>query len=332
MKLLRAALCHSLPSGPLPERIPLLPLPDGKGRVRGADGRTWTLPPAAELVAAFNRPLPLDFNHSTELAAPKGGPSPAAGWITALEPGSGGDDAYLYGRVEWTPAGETAVNNREYRFFSPVFLHSKGAEQRIARITSAALHNQPNFDLALNSAFASADDEDVPMKKILAALGLKEDTSEDDAVTAINALQSEKQTALNAAQAQPSLDKFVPRADHDAALERATNAEQALADERKKQTDAEIDAEIDAALQAGKITPATKDYHRAACQREGGLAEFRKYVESAPTVADGGAKPPPDPGKSGELTDAQRALCAQMGISEEDYQKSLAAVTGTAAA
>ena len=330
MDKLLAALCVSLPvTGTLPERIPLLPLPDTQGRVRGADGRTWTLPPADALIAAFNQPLPLDVNHSTELSAPKGGDSPAFGWITGLEPGD--DAAYLYGRVEWTPRGKRAVNNREYRFLSPVFLHTKDTGRRVVRITSAALTNSPNFALALNSAFA--DDEDPTMlKEILAALGLKEDASAQDAITAINTLQTDKQKALNAAE-QPSLDKFVPRGDYDAALERATNAEQKLAEQHKAQHDAEIDTEIKAALKAGKITPATEDYHRASCQREGGLDAFRKYVAAAPTVADGTATPPPDEAaKGGHLTDAQRALCAQMGISEEDYQKSLTALSGTAAA
>ena len=40
-------------------------------------------------------------------------------------------------------------------------------------------------------------------------------------------------------------------------------------------------AEIEAALGAGKITPATVEYHKASCRQDGGLERFRDFVKAA---------------------------------------------------
>lgn len=45
-----------------------------------------------------------------------------------------------------------------------------------------------------------------------------------------------------------------------------------------------VDAEIDAALSARKITPASVEYHRAACADAEGLDRFRAFVRGAPAI------------------------------------------------
>src|SRR5581483_2356280 len=73
--------------GAAPDEIMLLP-PGASIATR--DGRgPWKVPNAAALAArsiedAGGR-LPIDENHATDLAQPRGAPSPARGWITAIE-------------------------------------------------------------------------------------------------------------------------------------------------------------------------------------------------------------------------------------------------------
>ncbi|MGH3805023.1 MAG: phage protease, partial [Pseudonocardiaceae bacterium] len=127
-------------------------------------------------------------------------------------------------------------------------------------------------------------------------------------------------TALNSQ--QPSLDRFVPRADHDAAVARATNAEQKLSAFQKEQHDASVAVEIDSALKAGKITPATVEYHRASCSDSTGLQRFRDFVSAAPIVAgDTGA--PATPGSSGAtaLNAAETYVAQALGIPADQFKK-----------
>lgn len=71
--------------GSVPEWIHLVPA----GEFRGADGRgPYRLRDAAALITASMGPgrrLPLDENHSTDLAATRGEPAPARGWIVDLQ-------------------------------------------------------------------------------------------------------------------------------------------------------------------------------------------------------------------------------------------------------
>lgn len=320
-RVARAALCFQLPTdGQVPEWIQLIPAPGTDGAIRGRDGRVFRMASATDVASRFQIRMPVDVNHATEILAPKGFDAPAVGWIEQLEARNGA----LWGRIEWTDRGAAAVKGKDYRFVSPAFTHASSGE--IHQLTSVGLTNTPNFDLALNAAH----NEDLTMlTAILAALGLSSTASSDDAVVAINALKASMQTALNAA-ATPPLDKFVPRQDYDAALNRATTAETTLKAQADATRDAAITAEVDAASAAGKITPATREFYVAMCRTEGGLEQFRKFVAAATPVlnpAESGAGADAGKGKGGALTDHQKALCQRLGISETDYQAAL----GTAA-
>ncbi|MGQ0622760.1 MAG: phage protease [Panacagrimonas sp.] len=342
-----AALCFSLaPVADPPDWIELIPAPGADGLVRGRDGRAWRMPSAETVAARFDLRLPLDINHSTELLAPKGGEAPAAAWIEELQARNGA----LWGRTEWTELGAGAVRGKQYRFISPVFTHSVGGE--IHALTSAGLTNTPNFKLALNqgaltpalsrkatpgseqllpgdpgSAGEGVNDEDSTMlTALLAALGLAATATEADAVTAINALKTERQTALNSA-ASPPLEKFVPRAQYDAAMNRASTTEAELKSIKDAALTALIEGEVDAALKAGKIAPATRDDFIAMCRRDGNTDLFKKFIANTPVVLDpaksGAEGDPTKKAAPGTLTEQQKSLCARMGVSEADYLKSL---------
>jgi phage I-like protein len=73
-----------LDGAPVPEWVHLLPI----GTFSGVDGRgPYTVPDPAAVIAASMavRRLPVDENHATDLAAPKGEPSPARGWIVEMQ-------------------------------------------------------------------------------------------------------------------------------------------------------------------------------------------------------------------------------------------------------
>jgi len=305
--------------GKAPEWVELIP---AGPTVLGRDGRTWLFDDLAQrlVLDAFTSrgiDLAVDWEHASEILAPSGQPAPASGWVDQLEI----RDGALWGHIAWTPTAAAQVANREYRFLSPVFDYDL-TFMRISRMVSIGLTNKPNLFLtALNH---EAQEQPVPLPIALcSALGIAESATENDAITAATQL---KAAAAARNSEQPDLNRFVPRPDFDALQVRALNAENALATHQRTERDNAINTEIDAALKAGKITPATADYHRAACAEQGGLDRFRSYVQAAPIVADVSGLSGIQPNNSGTATalnTEEAAVCAQFGMDPVEFAKTL---------
>lgn len=276
---LNTDLSATVSDGKAPEWVELIP---PGPNVTGRDGRQWLFDEQAGMLVQSSFlgraiDLPIDWEHATQHRASKGESAPAAGWIKQLELRNGA----LWGLVDWTPRASEQVINREYRFLSPVFDFDPDTT-RIARLVSAGLTNKPNF---LLTALNQENTEVTPVTlspALLTALGLPATATEEQALAATAQLKATAQ-ATNAE--KPNLEQFMPRADYDNVLQRATNAEQALAEQKRTEHNKQVDALLTSATQAGKITPATLDYHRAACQDETGLARFKAFVDAAPVVA-----------------------------------------------
>lgn len=320
----QAALNFELPqfASDAPEWIQLLP---GGSALVGRDGRSWINSAPEDVVAEFvagAKDMPLDWEHSTELKAPKGEEAPAAGWFKELQVR---EDGSVWGRIDWTDKGREAVVSKAYRYISPVFIYDT-ATNLIVKLTSVGLTNRPNLYLpALNreqhQQQHAQKGTSMELEQLLAALGLPAGTSFAAALNHISQMNTNLATALNAAQ-NPPLDKFVPKADYDVVLAKATNAEQKLADQAKATLETAINAEIDTALKAGKITPATKEYHIAQCRQEGGLDRFKAFCQAAPTVAADSNLDSKKPGGTDTALNAEEMeVCNAMGISVEDYRK-----------
>jgi phage I-like protein len=329
------ALCEAVPApasgvalavelladGQVPEWIKLMP---AGAEVQTRDDRRWNNPDPAAVIAATRAhglPLPLDFEHGSEIGPP-GQPSPAAGWIEALELREGA----IWARAAWTPRAADMLRAREYRFLSPAFLFDK-ATQRILRITSVALTNRPAFpELALNRLQYQPEDTMTPeqRKTLCAALALADTATDAEIVTAAQKQHTALATAAEQAKTPP-LDKFVPRGDYDAQVAKATAAETKLADQAKAEQAKAIDAEISAAVSAKKITPATADYYRAMCAQAGGLEQFKKFIAAAPVLAPDQVIQG-DPAKKGAaaLTADQLAICKTMGMDTEAFAQARA--------
>lgn len=309
-----------LAEGQAPQWVELIP---AGPYVRGLDGREWLFNEGSQqlVLSTFTGrgiDLVIDWEHATQHRAPVGEAAPASGWIKQLEIREGA----LWGNVAWTPAADAQITTRQYRFLSPVFDYIESTGQ-IVRLVSAGLTNTPNFTMtALNQEGQPQEFTSVKYPAALLTLfGLTETATEDQVIAAATSL---KQTAQAANAEKSDITRFMPRADYDLVVVRATNAEQQLATLKKVEHDKAVDAEIQGALTAGKITPATADYHRAACSEQGGLERFREFVKSAPTVAD-------QSGLSGRqpeiiataLNAEQRAVCAQLGIDPVEFAKNL---------
>lgn len=286
-----------------PDWIQLVP---AGPRIMGRDGRWWMMSDPQAVADRFDptKEPQIDIEHSSEIKAPMGEPAPAVGWIKGIEV----RDGALWGRVEWTPMGTMLVADRAYRYLSPVFTYDL-ADGEIGRIVSAGLTNQPNLEMA---ALNRAEEETMMDRAVLEALGLPAAATAQDALVAINAIKTERDTARNAVQT-PDPTKFVPAADHQLALNRIATFEQAETARR----DAEIGAAVDAAIAAGKIAPSSKEFHVAACRAEGGFDRFKAFIGTAPVIAPAsgldGQKPEGVAANAEALTAEELAVCRMFG-------------------
>ena len=303
------AAAIELDGGKAPEWIQLFPKGPRLETVN-YDSRSWRLSDPAAVAAASMEDgldLPIDWEHAQAIKAPKGEQVETAGWIKQIAV----RDGVLMGRVEWTAEGRASVESRHYKYFSPYFLAATDGGE-VWRIQHGGLVKTPAFTMP---ALAKGREEPM-LKKILEALGLAADATEEQAVAAVAALKTERDGAKAAAESPP-LDRFVPRADYDAALARAAAAEGKLASGERERLDAEIKAALDAAQQAGKITPATRAYHEAQCKAEGGLQRFREFVAAAPEIAGGSGASGAPPDGSGAPSAAEKAAAKAFGQTPE---------------
>lgn len=315
-------------AGTAPEWIELIP---AGFDVQGRDGRAWINPDPQGVVAATaaeTHPLPLDWEHATEVRAPKGEDAPAAGWIEQTEVREGGA---IWGRVDWTLRGRTMVEAREYRFISPVFAFDKTTGV-IRRLVSAALTNTPNLVLtALNRQ--SADDgatditreQEQPLsiaQRLAPVLGLAANATEDDIVAAVTTAATE----AKAANRSVDLSSYAPRAELTAAVNRADQAEASLKAIREADHEKAIETAISAAQDAGKIIPDSADDYRAMCRAEGGLERFNALVAKLPVIvgaAESRAANRAEAAKASggsDLTDEERAVCRALGQDEATFK------------
>lgn len=290
----------------VPQWVPLFPEPKTDRTLPMRDGRSFKMSDPGAFAARFNadkHDVPFDLEHASEIKAPVGEPAPAVGWIQELQarPGEG-----VWARVKWNAEGERTIKAGEYRYNSPAFNVDK-ATSEITQLVSAGLTNRPAM---IMPALARVEDENtMDLKALLALLGLDAATTADDAMKKIGALKlsADEAAKLTEAVAQvpelqaantrlkaelasalatvPGLDKFVPRADYDAALARVSTIEQSIAKQKTEAHNAEVASAITAACVSGKITPATKDFYTATCSTPEGLAQFKTFVQAAPVIA-----------------------------------------------
>ena len=176
---LNQVLSQSVPQsgdGP-PEFIQLTP---GGNRFVGRDGRNFRIRSPRQMVRDFNNSgedLQLDLDHESEMPF---GSSASVGWLVAMELRNNRE---IWGQVEWTPAGESLVQDRTFRGISPTFLvdpdsvreflENPNKPMDVIGFQSVALTNRPNLPLrSLNTTQGTPEEKQtMDMEKLFAALG-----------------------------------------------------------------------------------------------------------------------------------------------------------------
>lgn len=229
---------------------------------------------AAEFNAAPDRFL-IDYDHQTIHQTANGGKAPAAGWADSLEVRE--DGVYAL-NVDWTNTAKTAINDKEYRYISPVIAYNKRTGD-VVGVLMAALVNYPALegltDLAAAHFNFSTDTNEVEMKEVIvllcAILGLQTDATEaalmaelkgiqsmlekDGKTEALKAILTAKNSEIATLAAKintpPDPSKYAP-------VEALAALQSQLSEITKQINGDKVAALIEAALSDGRLLPAQK--------------------------------------------------------------------------
>jgi phage I-like protein len=288
--------------------------------------------------------LVIDYEHQTLNKDHNGQPAPASGWIKDMEwrEGSG-----LWIKPQWTSRAKEFIKGEEYRFLSAVFPYDQHTGEPLY-IHSAALTNRAGVDglqdlEALSANILNQHPQETPpmnkaMLKLLAKLGIElnegERMTEAQEAAALSAVDTAlakadeadglktQVAALSAQDNKPDPAKYVPIAavqqlqQQVAVLSARTNAN-------------ELEQTISTALEDGRLLPAMEQWAHDLGKRD--MAALTAYLDNAVPLAalstqqtNGKDKPDTDK-KTGvaALSAQELTVCANMGISAEDYLKNL---------
>lgn len=305
--------------------------------------RTWKTPPV------------VDYEHQTLWAKDNGRPAPAAGRIRDLvwKEGQG-----LFARVELTKRARQYIADGEYLYVSPVFAYD-GKTGDVLAVEMAALTNNPAIDdmaaLEMRAAAVysgiSTSHEDTTMNELLkavcAALTLADNTTEDQAVAALNAhfkadpLQGVRQALGVADDAKPDAvvaactaiktkaDAGKPDPSQFVAVATFESVKKELATLTAKIQGDEVTRLVEQGLEEGRLLPAQKEW--AIELGQSNLAALTKYLEAtAPIAALAGTQtkgqPPKKTAANPEgLTAEELAVCTATGIDPKEFAAAKAA-------
>lgn len=333
--------------GGAPEVISVLPFGHVVSQKGEFDVDEESLAAMKAQIAGRGVDLVVDYEHQTLT----GDRAPAAGWVKELF----AEDGYIKARVEWTLPAKQYLENKEYRYLSPVITVRK-ADNKATGLHSLALTNTPAIS-GMNPIVNSSTFEggytnmNELIKKLAAALGLGEDAGEEQIFEALSACMEENKALKEAADGKKPGDgrqgedgKQPPEEDAVVVnkavcellgLKAGASAAEAAAvimslkggiDGRVKALEEQLadrDAEeaVELALKGGKITPAQKGWAKdyALKSPEG----FKTFLEKAPQVvpmseiAGGGVLAL----KGKKPDEATMLICKQLGVSAEDLEK-----------
>ena len=311
-----------------PDEIKILPL----GTVHSQKGDFVVDDESFDLINRHfeNRGLDLviDYEHQTL----KDVQAPAGGWIKKLVKTN---DA-IAAQVEWTAKAKQYLENKEYKYLSPVVICRKSDGKAVA-LHSVALTNTPAIDgmfALVNSIDISSPDgaeggNSMELKKIVALLGLPADATEADVEKAIQELKKQEKTEEVVAN-KTIMDllelKGDAKTEDDAAkiMELKGTADKTKDEmilELKRRMD-ERDAEelVTMALKQGKISAAQKAWAKEYALKD--AEGFQAFVAKAPAVVPIGKTGSAGYQKEETDTELDPKILKNLGVSMEDIKGS----------
>ncbi|MDR7024385.1 phage protease [Pseudomonas peli] len=325
------------------------------GHFTPADGREIKVPSwhinqaiASKVIERFHSTKTrrvVDYEHQTLRKEENGQPAPAAGWYTDLQWREGEG---LFAQVQLTARAAQYIAEGEYQYFSPVFAYHKITGD-VLDVQMGALTNAPAIDgmqeLSLRAAasFGCFDDssEENPVNPLLlaliAALGLAENTTEEQAVAALSAHTTNLRNALGLddkangdaliaactglkAKAAISTDpsKFVPLSVVDGMKVELAALTARLGERDEK----DLESQITGALEDGRLHNSMEGWARDLGKSN--RAALTAYLDTAAPIAaltrsQTQGKPPVPDEKTG-LTQEEQAVCSQMGLTAEQFK------------
>jgi phage I-like protein len=240
--------------------------------------------------------LPLDYNHG--MVSFMGGDSKAAGWFKL----SNRNGALWATEVQYTPAAEKALRDREYRYFSPALYRDD--EGYVTRMVNCALTCLPatlkQRPLIASETPAPPEGKDMDLAQLCAAFGVANASQLAAKFNQLNTDNSALLTASQALQAQI------------ATLSAAVEARK-KADEK-----AERDAYLTQLSNDGKLAPAMLPWAQTQS-----LDQLKAYgAVAVPVVAVATkveAKATDPSAQSVELSADEARICSQMKLSAKDF-------------
>ena len=330
--------------GGAPEVISVLPFGHVVSQKGEFDVDEESLAAMKEQIAQRGVDLVVDYEHQTLT----GERAPAAGWVKELF----AEDGHIKARVEWTIPAKQYLENKEYRYLSPVITVRK-TDNKATGLHSLALTNTPaiaGMTPIVNSSTFQGGETNMNelIKKLAAALGLGEDAGEEQILEALSACIEENKALKEAAEGKkPGDGKQPPEEDTVVAnkavcellgLKAGAPAAEVAAvimslkggiDGRVKALEEQLadrDAEeaVELALKSGKITPAQKGWAKDyALKSPEGVDRNKSFLEKAPQVVPmsevAGGEALALKGKKPD--EATMLICKQLGVSAEDLEK-----------
>ncbi|WP_299072874.1 phage protease [uncultured Paraglaciecola sp.] len=297
--------------------------------------------------------LLFDYEHQTLNAEKNGQAAPAAGWAKNANLEWVDGQGLFVKNVEWTAKAKQLIQDKEYRYISPVFSYDKKTGA-IVSLKHIAITNDPAID-GMQSLVALKHTSTPTLENtmhptivdLLAAIGITIDPNKDLDIAALTALLDSKDAKTGIASLKASLAEFATQTTEIAALKAKSTEGVDLTKHVPVETYNAVVVEM-AALKANNesitveqtIEQAKKDGKFIAAGEieylknlgNTNIAALKSTLDGRPTVAAFAGKQtteqkPDEQDNTGvaALTADHKLIAGQLGISHEDYAKQLAA-------
>lgn len=328
----------------VPDIIPILPL----GHVHSQKGDFDVDEESFQSMKAHMSKRGIDIVVDYEHQTLDNVQAPAGGWIKDIYL----QDGAIAAKVEWTPTAKKYLENKEYRYLSPVILVRK-TDGKATVLHSVALTNTPAIDgmfPIINSVDLDQYDEGgktMDLKVLAKMLGLPEDTTEEQILEKIKGTVGEVEQLKADAQKKEegseedsegevvankvilgllSLKEDAKTEDVASAILALKAAPKGSISEiefkalKEKIANDDADKAVLMALKEGKISSAQKVWAKEYALKD--PKGFDKFVEKAPQVVPlGEIEFEQKANKQTGFDDTTMVVCKMLGVSKEDIEK-----------